>query len=225
MNLFDALHAIGRPIVVVFINGRPVSEPRIAAQAHAIVQAGFLGEQGGHALARVLAGDVNPGGKLPLSIAQHVGTLPVFYNHKPSARRGYLFDEVRPLWPFGFGLSYTRFEFGAPQLSATSMSVDGQVQVRVRVRNVGDRAGDEVVQLYLRDLVASVTRPVLELKGFQRVTLEPGQSTTVAFTLRAEALALWNARLQRVVEPGDFDIHTGPDSTQLQSTRLRITGS
>jgi beta-glucosidase len=223
MELFDALHATGRPIVVVFINGRPVSEPRLTAQAHAIVQAGFLGEQGGPALARVLAGDVNPGGKLPLSIAQHVGTLPVFYNHKPSARRGYLFDEVRPLWPFGFGLSYTRFEFGAPQLSSPSMGTGGQVQVSVTVRNAGDRAGDEVVQLYVRDLVATVTRPVLELKGFQRVSLAPGQATTVSFTLKAEALAFWNTRMQRVVEPGDFDIGTGPDSTQLQRIRLQVT--
>ena len=223
MDLFDALHATGRPIVVVFINGRPVSEPRIAEQAQAIVQAGFLGEQGGHALARMLVGDVNPGGKLPLSIARHVGTLPVFYNHKPSARRGYLFDDVRPLWPFGFGLSYTRFEFGAPRLSAPTMGVDGQVQVSVRVRNAGERSGDEVVQLYVRDLVASVTRPVLELKGFQRITLAPGESRDVGFTLEAQALALWNARLQRVVEPGDFDVFTGPDSTQLQAARLHVT--
>jgi len=171
----------------------------------------------------VLLGDVNPGGKLPLSIAQHVGTLPVFYNHKPSARRGYLWDEVKPLWPFGFGLSYTRFEFGAPQLSAPSMAVDGAVQVSVAVRNTGEHAGDEVVQLYVRDLVASVTRPVLELKGFERVTLAPRQSVTVRFTLAARALALWNARLQRVVEPGEFDVCTGPDSTQLQRARLQVT--
>lgn len=222
-ELFDALQATGKPVVVVFINGRPASEPRIAAQAAAIVQAGFLGEQGGHALARVLFGDVNPGGKLPLSIAQHVGTLPVFYNHKPSARRGYLWDEVKPLFPFGFGLSYTRFEFSAPQLSAPSMPRDGSVQVSVTVRNAGPRAGDEVVQLYVRDLVASITRPVLELKGFERVTLEAGASTTVQFTLPARALAFWNARLQRVVEPGDFDVLTGPGSTQLQAARLQVT--
>lgn len=222
-ELFNALQATGRPVVVVFINGRPASEPRIAEQAAAIVQAGFLGEQGGHALARVLFGDVNPGGKLPLSIAQHVGTLPVFYNHKPSARRGYLWDEVKPLFPFGFGLSYTRFECGAPQLSAPTMARDGAVEVSVTVRNVGERAGDEVVQLYVHDLVASVTRPVLELKGFQRVTLAPGASTTVRFTLGAAALAFWNARLQRVVEPGEFDVLTGPGSTQLQGVRLTVT--
>ena len=222
-ELFDALHATGRPVVVVFINGRPASEPRIAARAAAIVQAGFLGEQGGHALARVLLGDVNPGGKLPLSIAQHVGTLPVFYNHKPSARRGYLWDDVKPLWPFGFGIGYSRFEFEAPQLSTPSIPADGAVQVSVAVRNAGERAGDEVVQLYVRDLVASVTRPVLELKGFERVTLQPGQRSTVRFTLEARALALWNARLQRVVEPGAFDVFTGPGSNQLQSTRLQIT--
>lgn len=223
LALFDALHALGKPVVVVFVNGRPASEPRIAANAAAIVQAGFLGEAGGHALARVLLGDANPGGKLPLSIAQHVGTLPAFYNHKPSARRGYLWDEVKPLWPFGFGLSYTGFDFGAPQLSASSMGIDGSVQVSVTLRNVGERAGDEVVQLYVRDLVASVTRPVLELKGFQRITLQPGETTTVRFALEARALALWNAQMQRVVEPGALDVLAGPSSIQLQSTRLHIT--
>jgi beta-glucosidase len=171
----------------------------------------------------VLAGDINPGGKLPLSVARHVGQLPIFYNHKPSARRGYLFDETAPLFPFGFGLSYTRFAFSAPRLSEHSMATNGSVQVSVDVRNVGDCAGDEVVQLYVRDRVASVTRPVKELKGFQRITLQPGEQRTVTLTLAARALRMWNKQMQRVVEPGEFEVSTGPDSVQLQTVVLTVT--
>ncbi len=222
-ELFDALHATGKPVVVVLIHGRPVSSATLKAQAAAIVSAGFLGEQGGHAMTRVLVGDVNPGGKLPLSIAQHVGTLPVFYNHKPSARRGYLFDEVQPLWPFGFGLSYTTFEIGAPRLSAPQMARDGAVEVEVDVRNTGAVSGDEVVQLYVRDLVATVTQPVLQLKDFQRVTLAPGEQRTLRFTLKASALAMWDRHMKQVVEPGEFDVFAGPDSRRLQAARLKVT--
>lgn len=221
-ELFVALRALGKPLVVVLINGRPVSSPAIAEQADAVVEAWFPGEQGGHALARVLLGDVNPGGKLPLSVARHVGTLPAFYNHKPSARRGYLFDDVSPLYPFGWGLSYTRFEIGAPRLATDHLRAGDDVQVQVDVRNVGARSGDEVVQLYVRDAVASVTRPVLELRGFERVSLAPGERRTVAFTLTARSLWLWNAQMQRVVEPGEFEVLVGPDSAHLQGTRLWV---
>ena len=126
-------------------------------------------------MADVLFGTVNPGGKLPVTIARSVGQLPMFYNVKPSARRGYLFDTTEPLFPFGYGLSYTRFELGAPQLSQARIARNGTVEVSVEVRNAGVRAGDEVVQLYVRDKVSSVTRPLKELKGFQRVTLAPGE--------------------------------------------------
>lgn len=221
-DLFDALKATGKPVVVVLLNGRPVSSEVLVEQADALVEAWFLGEQGGHALARMLAGDINPGGKLPLTIARHEGQLPVHYNHKPSARRGYLFDDVRPLFPFGFGLSYTRFEFGAPTLSASSITSKESVTVSVLVRNVGEREGDEVVQLYVRDVVASVTRPVKELKGFQRVTLAPGEERSVQFSLKPESLRMWNAAMQRVIEPGEFLLMTGPDSQQLQAVSLRV---
>jgi len=223
--LFDRLHATGKPVVVVLINGRPVSSEALAAKAHAIVEAWYLGEQGGLALARVITGAVNPGAKLPLTIPRHVGQVPLFYNHKPSARRGYLFDDITPLFAFGFGLSYTRFEIGAPRLSQPAMAVDGVVQVFVEVTNTGQRAGDEVVQLYVRDRVATVTQPVKALKGFERVTLQPGERRTVQFTLDAAALALWNGRMQRVVEPGEFDVMAGPDSVRLQSVLLNVTAA
>jgi beta-glucosidase len=223
--LFDALKALGKPIAVVLLNGRPASTVAIAEQADALIEAWYLGEQGGHALADVLAGDVNPGGKLPVSVPRHVGQLPVFYNHKPSARRGYLFDETKPLFPFGHGLSYTRFSFGAPRLSSPSMDTNGRVQVLVEVSNTGERSGDEVVQLYVRDRIASVTRPVKELKAFQRVTLAAGETRTVALTLDAQALRMWNKQMQRVVEPGEFELMTGPDSVQLQSVVLQVTAA
>lgn len=221
--LFERLQAAGKPVVVVLINGRPVASEPLVARASAIVEGWFLGEQGGLALARVLVGAVNPGAKLPLTIPRHVGQLPLFYNHKPSARRGYLFDDITPLFPFGFGLSYTRFEIGPPRLSQPTMPVDGVVQVEVEVVNVGERAGDEVVQLYVRDRVASVAQPVKALKGFERVSLAPGERRTVAFTLDAAALALWNLQMQRVVEPGGFDVMVGPDSQRLQSVLLTVT--
>lgn len=220
--LFERLAALGKPVVVVLINGRPVSEPALAERAQAIVEAWFPGERGGLALARVLTGAVNPGAKLPVTVPRHVGQLPLFYNHKPSARRGYLFDDIAPLYPFGHGLSYTRFEFGAPRLSSSAMPVDGEVTVSVDVANVGTRTGDEVVQLYVRDRVASVVQPVKALKGFERITLAPGEGRTVRLVLRAASLALWNERMQRVVEPGEFEVMVGPDSVSLQSVRVVV---
>ncbi len=178
---------------------------------------------GGLALARVLTGAVNPGAKLPLTVPRHAGQVPLFYNHKPSARRGYLFDDITPLYPFGHGLSYTRFEFGAPSLSSASMTVDGEVTVCVDVANVGERTGDEVVQLYVRDRVASVAQPVKALKGFERITLAPGERRTVRLVLRAASLALWNEQMRRVVEPGEFDVMVGPDSVALQAVRLVVS--
>ena len=222
-ELFDALRALDKPMVVILINGRPASTVKIARETNALIEGWYLGEQTGHAVAEVLFGDASPGGKLPVTIPRNVGQLPVFYNSKPTAHRGYLFDTAEPLFPFGFGLSYTTFELSAPRLSASSMAAQGSVQVSVDVRNTGSRVGDETVQLYIRDRVSSVTRPIKELKGFQRVTLQPGESRTVTLTLAAQALALWNSDMQRVVEPGDFDIMTGPNSVELKATLLKVT--
>jgi beta-glucosidase len=222
-ELFDALKALGKPIIVVMINGRPLTIGKIAEQTNALVEGWYLGEQGGNAMADVLFGDVNPAGRLPVTIPRSVGQLPAFYNHKPSARRGYLFDNQTPLFPFGYGLSYTTFSMGNPTLSATTIKANGQVRVSVAVTNTGTRAGDEVVQLYVRDKVSSVTRSVQDLRGFQRVNLVPGQTRTVTFNLDREALQMWDVNMRRVVEPGEFDISVGPSSATLKTTTLTVT--
>ena len=222
-ELAAALFELGKPVVVVLINGRPLSVVEVSERANALIEAWYLGQEGGTALAEVLFGSVNPGGKLPVTIPRSVGQLPVFYNYKPSARRGYLFDTAAPLYPFGYGLSYTRFEVGEPQLSASRIAPDGRVTVSVTVRNVGARRGDETVQLYVRDKVSSVTRPVKELKGFERVMLEPEEIRTVSFTLDERAFRLWDAQLRRVVEPGEFEIMVGPNSVDLKTVTLTVS--
>jgi beta-glucosidase len=220
--LLDALHALGKPIVICAINGRPPSWPNAVAKANAILECWYPGQEGGTAIAEALFGEVNPGAKLPVTVVRDEGQVPFFYNHKPSARRGYLFADERPLFPFGHGLSYTRFEISAPRLSAGKIGPVGTVQVIVDVRNIGERTGDEVVQIYVRDRVASVTRPVKELKGFERVTLAPGERRTLRFELGPDAFSLWNDAMEEVVEPGTFDIMAGPNSVDLKSVELEI---
>lgn len=221
-ELAEAMFALGKPVVVVLINGQPLSIPDVAAKANALVEGWYPGQQGGTAMAAILFGDANPGGKLPVTIARSVGQLPMFYNQKPSAHRGYLFESKEPLFPFGFGLSYTTFDIGAPKLSAAQIRPDDTVTVSVDVRNTGKLAGDEVVQIYVRDVISSVTRPVKELKGFRRVTLAAGESKTIDFTLARDAFAFWNQDMKYVVEPGEFEIMAGPDSVRLKSTTLTI---
>jgi beta-glucosidase len=222
-ELFDALKALGKPVVAVLANGRPPSYQKIAAGADAILEAWYPGEQGGRAIADALFGRANPGGKLPVTVARDAGQLPVFYNYKPSARRGYLFAEVSPLYPFGYGLSYTSFAFGVPMLSSASIEAGEGVTVRVPITNTGSYAGDEVVQVYLRDDISSVTRPVKELAGFQRVTLQPGETKQVDIVLPPRVFALWNREMERVTEPGTFTIMAGPSSEDLQSVTLEVT--
>jgi beta-glucosidase len=221
-ELADAMFALGKPVVVVLINGQPLSIPEVAAQANALVEGWYLGQEGGAAMADILFGDANPGGKLPVTVARSVGQLPMFYNQKPSAHRGYLFESKEPLFPFGFGLSYTTFDVGPPQLSSSQIGPDELVRVSVAVRNTGELAGDEVVQLYVRDVVSSITRPVKELKGFRRVTLRPGESKTVEFTLARDAFGFWNEDMKHVVEPGEFQIMSGPNSVDLKSAVLTV---
>jgi beta-glucosidase len=221
--LFDALKALRKPVIVVLVNGRPPSYPGIAANANAILESWYPGEQGGNAIARALFGLVNPGGKLPVTVARDVGQLPIFYNYKPSAHRGYLFGDATPLYPFGWGLSYTTFAFGQPALSASIIKPGAGFSVTTRVTNTGTRGGDEVVQVYLRDEVSSVTRPVKELVGFQRVTLASGESRNVTIAIRPDSLAVWNDKMQRVVEPGAFTIMVGPNSQDLQTVSLAVT--
>jgi beta-glucosidase len=208
---------------VVLINGPPLAIPQIADQANALLEAWYPGQEGGTALANILMGDTNPGGKLPVTIPRSVGQLPLFYNHKASAHRGYIFSSTDPLFPFGFGLSYTTFSIGAPVLSAPRIAAGQSVEVAVEVRNTGMRVGDEVVQLYVHETVSSVTRPVKQLQGFRRVTLAPGAGTTVRFTLDRGAFALRDEQMKDVVEPGTFEIMAGDSSVNLHTTRLEVT--
>lgn len=211
-QLIDALAATGKPIVAFVFNGRPLAFNNLLEKADAVFECWYLGQETGSAVADVLVGNVNPGGKLPISIPRSVGHIPAYYNYKPSARRGYLFDETDALFPFGFGLSYTTFELSNLRLSANSMPADDSVEVSVSLKNTGDRTGSEVVQLYIRDRFSSVTRPVKELKGFQRVVLKAGESKMVTFQITKKALAFYDINMDFVVEPGDFDIMVGTSS-------------
>lgn len=221
-ELFAALKALGKPIVAVLVNGRPPSYPAVAEGANAILETWYAGEQQGNAIADALFGRVNPGGKLPVTVARDVGQVPVFYNAKPSARRGYLFSEVTPLYPFGYGLSYTSFALGAPTLSAATIRPGQGVTVSVPVTNSGKVAGDEVVQVYLRDDVSSVTRPVKELVGFQRVTLKPGETRQVDIAIRPDAFGLWDRDMKWIVEPGTFTLMAGANSRDLKEVKLTV---
>ncbi len=222
-DLAQAMFALGKPVTVVLINGSPLGIPDITAKANALLEAWYPGQEGGTALANILLGDANPGGKLPVTIPRSVGQLPMFYNQKVTAHRGYVFSSKEPLFPFGYGLSYTSFTIGAPQLSTPQVKAGQSVTVSVEVRNTGTRAGDEVVQLYVHETVASVTQPVKQLKGFRRVTLAAGQATTVRFTLDRTAFDLWDEHMKRVIEPGTFEIMVGGSSVALKTAKLEIT--
>jgi beta-glucosidase len=221
-ELFDALKKLGKPITVVLINGKPTAVTKVAAEANALLETWYTGEQGGNAVADILFGDANPGGKLPVSIPRSTGQLPIYYNYKPSAKRGYLFDSNEALFPFGFGLSYSTFTLGAPVLSQSKIGAGQSAQVTVQVTNTSARTGDETVQLYIRDKVSSVTQPVKELKGFERITLKPGETRNVTFTITPHALSMWNKDMKRVVEPGEFDIMTGSNSADVKTVTLTV---
>jgi len=221
-ELAKAIFDLGKPTVVLLLNGRPLSVNLLAERADALIEGWYMGQETGNAAADLLFGRANPGGKLPVSIARHVGQLPIFYNRKPTSRRGYIDGVTSPLFPFGFGLSYTSFVFSEPRLAAARIARDGATQVSVDITNTGKLDGDEVVQLYIRDDISSVTRPLLELKGFRRITLAAGESRTVTFDIGTEQLRFYNADMQRVVEAGSFTISVGPDSVQLKSAKLMV---
>ena len=226
-ELVDAMVATGKPVIAFLFNGRPLSVARLAEQVPVIFECWYLGQETGRAVADVLFGDATPGGKLPISVPRSAGHLPVFYNHKPSARRGYLFDDVTPLYAFGYGLSYTTFRVDNVRLAQAQIPVDGRTMVRADVANTGTRAGSEVVQLYIRDLVSSVTRPVKELKGFRKVWLQPREKVTVELEITPESLAFYDIDMQYRVEPGQFAIMVGTSARDqdLQTVTLNVTGS
>jgi beta-glucosidase len=221
-DLVRAVLATGKPTVVMLINGGPLSINDIAENVPAILEGFYLGQETGVAVADVLFGDYNPAGKLPISFPRSVGQLPIYYNQKPSGRRGYLFADKSPLFPFGYGLSYTTFSYGQPAIAPAQIAPNGQAKLSVAVTNTGKRAGDEIVQLYIRDLVSSVTRPVIELKDFARISLNPGETKKVEFTITPDKLWFYDLNMKRVVEPGMFEIMVGPSSVKHQSVNLEV---
>jgi beta-glucosidase len=219
-DLVAAVAATGTPVVLVLVAGRPLAIEPAAASCAAIVHAWVPGEEGPEAIADVLFGDVNPGGKLPITVPRHSGQIPIYYGHKPSGGKSnwqgpYVDGSNEPLWPFGFGLSYTKFEIRDLRLDRQTVAMDGEFEASVVVTNAGGTAGDEVVQLYVRDDEASVTRPVKELRGFCRVRLEPGESRTIRFGMAVEQLAFTGVDGKLRVEPGRVTIMAGSSSVDL----------
>ena len=223
-DLVKAVLETGTPTVVLLINGRPLSVNYIAEYAPAILEGWWLGQEGGTAAANVLFGDVNPGGKLPITFPHSVGDLPDFYNHKPSANRSYAFSTRQPLYPFGYGLSYTTFKFENLRVEPEKIVSGGTAKVSVDVINTGAREGDEVPQFYVHQKIASVTRPVMELKGFQRVTLKPDEKKTVEFAITPETLSMLDENMNKVVQPGVFELMVGSSSAQTSMVTLAVTG-
>jgi beta-glucosidase len=221
-DLVKAVVETGKPVVVLLINGRPLSINYISEHVPAILEGWYLGEEGGTATARVLFGDVNPGGKLPITFPHSVGDLPDFYNHKPSDNRTYAFSTRKPLYPFGYGLSYTTFHFDNLRVEPKQIEPGGTAKISVDVTNTGPRAGDEVPQLYVHQQIASVTQPVMKLRGFQRITLQPGEKRTVQFTLTPDDLSMLNIDMHKVVERGTFDIMIGPSSAETTTAHLQV---
>ena len=232
--LLQALLQTGKPVVLVLFTGRPLTLEWEQAHVPAILNVWFGGSEAAYAIGDVLFGDTNPGGKLTMTFPKRVGQIPLYYNHKNTGRplgEGKWFEKFRsnyldvdndPLYPFGYGLSYTTFGFSDVRLSADTMGMEGEVTATVTVTNTGTRRGSEVVQLYVRDLVGSITRPVKELKGFEKLWLDPGESRTVTFRITPDMLRFYNSELQQVIEPGEFDIFIGNSSVNTQSVRLTV---
>ena len=233
LTVIRAAASGNKPVVVVLMNGRSLAIPELVRDAPAIVESWFLGNQHGRAVADVLFGDYNPGGKLPVTFPRATGQIQLYYNHRNTGRPAdpangytskYLDLPWTPLFPFGYGLSYTTFAYSSLRLSAPKIVAGDSLTVSVDVKNTGDRAGDEVVQLYLRDSVASVAEPVKSLKAFRRVTLQPAETRTVAFRIGADAFSLYDRRMRKVVEPGMFTVFVGTNSDDVASTHVQITG-
>jgi beta-xylosidase len=221
-ELVKSVVATGVPTVVFLINGRPLSINYVAEHVPAIVEGWYLGQEGGTAAAKVIFGDVSPGGKLPITFPRSVGQLPDYYDHKPSRNRSYAFVNNSPLFAFGFGLSYTNFKFENVRLEPTKIGPGGTAKVTVDVTNTGTREGDEVPQMYIHQRVSSVTQPVMQLRGFQRISLKPGEKKTVEFPITPDTLAILDINMNRTVEPGMFDIMVGSSSAETQKVPLEV---
>ena len=224
LDLVKAIKETGTPVIIVLVNGKPISEPWLEENIPAILESWEPGNLGGQAVAEVLFGEVNPSGKLPLTVARSVGQLRMIYNHKPSAYfHKYAYEKKTPLYPFGFGLSYTKYTYGEPVLSNASLSGKEKITVSVEVSNTGEFDGEEIAQLYIRDNVSSATRPVKELKGYKRVALKAGETKKVTFSLNAESLAFYDINMVYCVEPGKFTIMTGSSSNSKDLKKVILT--
>ncbi len=225
-ELLKAVRSTGTPVIMVLINGRPLSVNWAAENIPAIIEAWMCGEQGGNAVADVLFGDYNPGGKLPVSIPKTIGQFPFYYNHSATKEGAKYIDmSSTPLYEFGYGLSYTTFAYSDLKIVPEKLNSQGNVEVSFTVRNTGDRLGDEVAQLYINDVVSSTSRPVKELKGYERITLAPGESRTIRILLTPEELSLLDRNMQQVVEPGVFEILVGSSSADIRlKGQIEITG-
>jgi beta-glucosidase len=225
LDLIQAIKKTGTPVIIVLVNGKPISEPWLQKNIPAIIESWEPGNLGGQAVAEIVFGDVNPSGKLPLTVARSVGQLRMIYNHKPSAYfHKYADVKKTPLYPFGYGLSYTNYKYSKPLLSNTSLNKEDKIVVTTEITNTGEVDGEEIAQLYIRDNVSSVTRPVKELKGYQRVFLKAGETKKIKFTINSESLAFYDINMNYVVEPGTFTIMTGSSSNDkdLKKTILSI---
>ncbi|MGZ7443591.1 glycoside hydrolase family 3 N-terminal domain-containing protein [Paenibacillus sp. TH7-28] len=222
LPLIQELRKLGKPLIIVYINGRPIVEPWISEHADAILEAWYPGQEGGHAIADVLFGDVNPSGRLTVSVPKQVGQLPVYYYHRRTRGKRYLETDFKAEYPFGFGLSYTKFEYGNLRVEPAVIGPDGQARVYVDVINAGNSAGMEVVQLYISDLAASVTRPEKMLKGFQKIALAPGETQTVVFNVGRGQLEFVGMDLSRIVEDGEFSVMVGPNSAEYLTAGLTV---
>ena len=232
-DLITALKATGKPLVLVLMNGRPLAMVKQDQQADAILETWFAGTEGGNAVADVLFGDYNPSGKLPISFPRSVGQIPVYYSHlntgrpynaeHPNKYTSRYFDEANgPLYPFGYGLSYTTFSVSDVKLSAPTLSRDGTLTASVDVTNTGKREGATVMQMYIQDVTASLSRPVKELKGFDKITLKPGETQTVSFPIDINALKFWDQKMKYDAEPGKFNVFIGTDSARVKQAQFEL---
>ncbi|MBN2273951.1 MAG: glycoside hydrolase family 3 C-terminal domain-containing protein [Bacteroidales bacterium] len=223
-ELADAIIALGKPVVLYLMNGRPLSINKLAKEVPAIIEGWYMGQETGTAAADIIFGDVNPSGKLTITFPKSAGQLPMYYNHKPSAQfHDYLSQDIQPLFCFGYGLSYTRFTYGKPRLKKATISQKGSAKVTVDITNAGKIAGDEILQLYIRDKISSVTRPVKELKGFKRISLKPGEKKKVSFDITPDCLAFHNIKMKYKVEPGEFEIMVGSSSRDEDLQKVTLT--
>ena len=222
-ELIDSLSELNKPIVAFVFSGPPISFLNLSQKAQSIIQCWYLGQETGYAIAETLFGDSNPSGKLTISVPRSAGHIPSYYYYKPSARRGYNFDDISPLYPFGYGLSYTSYEYGKLRISQQQMNINESVEASIDISNIGTVDGEEIVQLYIHDKVSSLTRPIKELKDFKRVSIKAGETQNVKFEIDADKLKFFNIDMKEVVEPGEFEIMVGPNSQDTEVINLVVT--